>query len=62
MTERERRSKSSDAPQEDIQDSSQARGEEVADKIDDLLDETIRFSRRMLRSSSRTTFRRVASD
>ena len=39
MTERERRSKSSDAPQEDIQDSSQARGEEVADKIDDLLEE-----------------------
>jgi ubiquitin-like protein Pup len=39
MTERERRSKSADAQQEDIEDSSQARGEEVADKIDDLLDE-----------------------
>ena len=39
MTERERRSKSANAPQEDIEDSSQARGEEVADKIDDLLDE-----------------------
>jgi ubiquitin-like protein Pup len=39
MTERERRSKSANAPQENIEDSSQARGEEVADKIDDLLDE-----------------------
>jgi ubiquitin-like protein Pup len=39
MTERERRSKSADAQQEEIEDSSQARGEEVADKIDDLLDE-----------------------
>ena len=39
MTERERRSKSANTPQEDVEDSSQARGEEVADKIDDLLDE-----------------------
>ena len=39
MTERERRSKPANTPQEDVEDSSQARGEEVADKIDDLLDE-----------------------
>jgi len=39
MTERERKSKSAGARQEEIEDSSQARGEEVADKIDDLLDE-----------------------
>lgn len=39
MTERERRSKSADKPQEDVEDSSQVRGEEVAEKIDDLLDE-----------------------
>ena len=39
MTERERKSKSADARQEEIEDSSQARGEEGADKIDDLLDE-----------------------
>ena len=39
MTERERRSKSATTRPEEIEDSSQARGEEVADKIDDLLDE-----------------------
>ncbi|RLE17027.1 MAG: ubiquitin-like protein Pup [Actinobacteria bacterium] len=39
MTERERRSKTSKVPQEDAQDAPQARGEEVAEKIDDLLDE-----------------------
>ena len=39
MTERERRSKPADSQQDDVQDSSTARGEEVAEKIDDLLDE-----------------------
>ncbi len=39
MTERERRSKSTDAPQDDIQEASTSSGEEVAEKIDDLLDE-----------------------
>jgi ubiquitin-like protein Pup len=39
MTERERRSKPATTRPEETEDSSQARGEEVADKIDDLLDE-----------------------
>jgi ubiquitin-like protein Pup len=39
MTERERRSKPTDSQQEDVQETSTARGEEVAEKIDDLLDE-----------------------
>lgn len=39
MTERERRSKPTDSQQDDVQDASAARGEEVAEKIDDLLDE-----------------------
>ena len=39
MTERERRSKPADSQQDDVQDASTARGEEVAEKIDDLLDE-----------------------
>ncbi|MFV1969533.1 MAG: ubiquitin-like protein Pup [Acidimicrobiia bacterium] len=39
MTERERRSKKSEAPQEADQDAPTARGEEVAEKIDDLLEE-----------------------
>jgi ubiquitin-like protein Pup len=39
MTERERRSKPADSQQEDIEDASTAHGEEVAEKIDDLLDE-----------------------
>jgi ubiquitin-like protein Pup len=39
MTERERRSDSTATPQEDIQDAPTARGQEVAEKIDDLLDE-----------------------
>ena len=39
MTERERRSKSSNAPQDDTHGAPTARGEEVAEKIDDLLDE-----------------------
>jgi len=39
MTERERRSQHRDAQQEEAQDTPAARGEEVAEKIDDLLDE-----------------------
>ncbi len=39
MTERERRSKKSEAPKEADQDAPTARGEEVAEKIDDLLEE-----------------------
>jgi ubiquitin-like protein Pup len=39
MTERERRSKSTDPQQDDVQDAPTQRGEEVAEKIDDLLDE-----------------------
>jgi ubiquitin-like protein Pup len=39
MTERERRSKSSESQQEDVQNTPSERGEEVAEKIDDLLDE-----------------------
>ena len=39
MTERERRSRSADPQQEDVQEAPPARGEEVAEKIDDLLDE-----------------------
>ena len=39
MTERERRSKPAEPQQDDVQDASTARGEEVAEKIDDLLDE-----------------------
>jgi ubiquitin-like protein Pup len=39
MTERERKSHSTPTPQEDIQDAPTARGQEVAEKIDDLLDE-----------------------
>lgn len=39
MTERDRRSRTSRAPQEEVQDAPTARGEEVAEKIDELLDE-----------------------
>ena len=39
MTERERRSKSTDSQHDDVQDGPTQRGEEVAEKIDDLLDE-----------------------
>ncbi len=39
MTERERRSKPAESQQDDVQDASTARGEDVAEKIDDLLDE-----------------------
>lgn len=39
MTERERRTKRSNRSEEVIEDVTTARGEEVADKIDDLLDE-----------------------
>jgi ubiquitin-like protein Pup len=39
MTERERRSKSTDPQQENVQDASTQGGEDVAEKIDDLLDE-----------------------
>ena len=39
MTERERRSDSTETPQEETQDAPTARGKEVAEKIDDLLDE-----------------------
>jgi ubiquitin-like protein Pup len=39
MTERERKSHSTPTPQEDIQEAPTARGQEVAEKIDDLLDE-----------------------
>ncbi len=39
MTERDKRSRTSRAPQEESQDAPSARGEEVADKIDELLDE-----------------------
>ncbi len=39
MTERERRSDSTETPQEETQDAPTARGQEVAEKIDDLLDE-----------------------
>jgi len=39
MTERERRSKTSDTPQEDAQTSPSSRGEDVAEQIDDLLEE-----------------------
>jgi ubiquitin-like protein Pup len=39
MTEREQRSKSTGPQQDDVQDAPTQRGEEVAEKIDDLLDE-----------------------
>jgi ubiquitin-like protein Pup len=39
MTERDKRSRTSRVPQEESQDAPSARGEEVADKIDELLDE-----------------------
>jgi ubiquitin-like protein Pup len=39
MTERERQSRSKDSQQDEVQDAPSARGEEVAEKIDDLLDE-----------------------
>lgn len=39
MTERDRRSRTSRAPQEEAQDTPSARGEDVAEKIDELLDE-----------------------
>ncbi|GMR01739.1 MAG: ubiquitin-like protein Pup [Acidimicrobiia bacterium] len=39
MTERERRSQHRDAQQEEEHETPAARGEEVAEKIDDLLDE-----------------------
>lgn len=39
MTERERKSHSTPAPQEDTQDAPAQRGQEVSEKIDDLLDE-----------------------
>ncbi|MEN8040819.1 MAG: ubiquitin-like protein Pup [Actinomycetota bacterium] len=39
MTERERRSSGSDRTSDEVQDAPAARGEEVADKIDDLLEE-----------------------
>lgn len=39
MTDRERRTKRPDRSEEVIEDVTTARGEEVADKIDDLLDE-----------------------
>ncbi len=39
MTERERRSRTNRVQQEESQDAPAARGEEVAEKIDELLDE-----------------------
>ncbi|MGI9584064.1 MAG: ubiquitin-like protein Pup [Acidimicrobiia bacterium] len=39
MTERDRAKRREDATEEEAQDATSARGEEVADKIDDLLDE-----------------------
>jgi ubiquitin-like protein Pup len=39
MTERDRRTRKTKSPQEEAQDAPTARGEEVAEKIDDLLDE-----------------------
>lgn len=39
MTERDRRSRTSRAPQGEAQDTPSARGEDVAEKIDELLDE-----------------------
>jgi ubiquitin-like protein Pup len=39
MSDRERTTRREDAPKEEVEDASQNRGEEVTDRIDDLLDE-----------------------